>query len=91
MNNFNARIRFCYQSGADVAYCQSDAEFKKLGLNPDSHDKDLTFLSIGNLVNLGGEEFKVTDIHISFQDYFGDNFDPSADVNLNVICRVENA
>ncbi len=87
MNKFNARIRFCYQNGTDVAYCYSDSDFKNLALSPDSYDNDLTFLSIGNLINLNGEEFKVTDIHLSFQDYF----EPGTDFNLNVICRVENA
>lgn len=90
MNRLIARIHFRHVGGADVAYFNSDTEFGQLGLKPDSYDKDLTFLNVGNVINLDDKQFKVVEINISIGNYFGDQFNPETDANLFVTCKIDN-
>jgi len=90
MNRLLARISFQHVNGADVTHFNHDSDVNQLGLPPHDYDKDLTFLSVGNEINLGGEQFKVVEINISIGNYFGGQFNPETDTNLFVTCKIDN-
>lgn len=89
MNRLIARIHFRYEGGPDVAHFNYDTEFSQLGLPVHTDDDRLTFLSVGNVINLGDKQFKVVDINISVSDYFGDQFNPEIDANLYITCKID--